>query len=164
MFRDRGNIKWVSLMLPEHVRLLKEYKQDLQAIEKPIVDEQKYEEFNMIISQAIEENIYLEFTYYQKDQLKQIVGQVHHVNQLNKELIIYEQKYQVLNIIITITIEENIYLEFTYYKKDKLKQIVGQVHHVNQLNKELHIISHSSNSYQISFKNIVEIKSLEDEY
>src|SRR5690625_4845409 len=113
MFRDRGNIKWVSLMLPEHVRLLKEYKQDLQAIEKPIVDEQKYEEFNMIISQAIEENIYLEFTYYQKGQLK---------------------------------------------------QIVGQVHHVNQLNKELHIISHSSNSYQISLKNIVEIKSLEDEY
>lgn len=113
MFRDRGNIKWVSLMLPEHVRLLKEYKQDLQAIEKPIVDEQKYEEFNTIISQAIEENIYLEFTYYQKGYLK---------------------------------------------------QIVGQVRHVNQLNKELHIISHSFSSYQISFKNIVEIKSLEGEY
>src|SRR5690625_4980844 len=113
MFRDRGNIKWVSLMLPEHVRLLKEYKQDLQAIEKPIVDEKKYEKINMIITQAIEENIYLEFTYYQKSQLK---------------------------------------------------QIVGQVHNVNQLNKELHKISHSSNSYQISFKNIVEIKSLEDEY
>src|SRR5690625_6343981 len=86
MFRDRGNIKWVSLMLPEHVRLLKEYKQDLQAIEKPIVDEQKYEEFNTIISQAIEENIYLEFTYYQKGYLKQIVGQVRYVNKLNIEL------------------------------------------------------------------------------
>src|SRR5699024_7556617 len=98
------------LMLPEHVRLLKEYKQDLQAIEKPIVDEQKYEEFNTIISQAIEENIYLEFTYYQKGQLK---------------------------------------------------QIVGQVHHVNQLNKELHIISHSFSSYKIRFKYIIEIKTIE---
>src|SRR5699024_9400671 len=113
MFRDRGNIKWVSLMLLEHVRLLKEYKQYLQAFEKPILDEQKYEEFNTIICQAIEENIYLKFNYNQKGQLK---------------------------------------------------QIVGQVHHVNQLKKKLHIISHSFSSYQISFKDIVEIKSLEGEY
>lgn len=113
MFRDRGNIKWVSLMLPEHVRLLKEYKQDLQAVEKPILDEQKYEEFNTIISQAIEENIQLEFTYYQKGQLK---------------------------------------------------QIIGQISYVNQLNKELHIISDSFSSYQISLKDIVEIKSVENDY
>src|SRR5699024_12419012 len=103
----------ITWIIRKNEMVIKEYKQYLEEMKKTIIDEHKYEEFNMIISQEIEENIYLEFTYYQKVQLK---------------------------------------------------QIVGQVHHVNQLNKELHIISHSFSSYQISFKNIVEIKSLEGEY
>ncbi len=27
MIQDRGNIKWASMMLPEHLELLREYKQ-----------------------------------------------------------------------------------------------------------------------------------------
>ncbi|MFF2286401.1 YolD-like family protein [Peribacillus butanolivorans] len=48
MIRDRGRIKWVSMMLPEHVKLLREYNEGLDKVEKPVLDERKYEEFNEI--------------------------------------------------------------------------------------------------------------------
>lgn len=32
MLRDRGSIKWVSMMLPEHVELLREYHESLQKL------------------------------------------------------------------------------------------------------------------------------------
>lgn len=49
MCRDRGRIKWVSMMLPVHVKLLREYNESLDKVEKPVLDEQKYEEFNEVI-------------------------------------------------------------------------------------------------------------------
>ncbi|SFA74783.1 YolD-like protein [Lentibacillus halodurans] len=41
MPRDRGSIKWSSLMLPEHVELLKEMWQHDGKTLKPTVDEQQ---------------------------------------------------------------------------------------------------------------------------
>lgn len=86
MVRDRGNIKWVSMMLPEHVKLLKEYKKELQEVEKPALDEQKYEEFNDVISGALEENIPLEYTYYQKGEMKKLVGQINQIDHLKRKI------------------------------------------------------------------------------
>ncbi len=86
MVRDRGNIKWVSMMLPEHVKLLKEYKKELQEVEKPTLDEQKYEEFNEIISRAVEEDMPLEFTYYQKGEMKKLIGQINQIDHLKKKI------------------------------------------------------------------------------
>ncbi len=36
MLRDRGSIKWVSMMLPKHVELLKEYHESLDKVKKPV--------------------------------------------------------------------------------------------------------------------------------
>ncbi len=65
MLRDRGSIKWVSMMLPEQ-ELLREYHESLQKLKKPILDEQKYEEFNEIICEAMAENRMLQFAYYRQ--------------------------------------------------------------------------------------------------
>lgn len=86
MIRDRGRIKWVSMMLPEHVKLLREYNESLDKVEKPVLDEQKYEEFNKVIRRAKEENITLQFTYYQKGEMKKLVGNIHYIDQLKREL------------------------------------------------------------------------------
>lgn len=91
MVRDRGNIKWVSMMLREHVKLLKEYKENLQEVDKPILDEQKYEEFNEVIARAEEENILLEFTYYQKGKIKKITGHINQVDHLNGVMFILDK-------------------------------------------------------------------------
>ncbi len=34
MIRDRGNIKWTAMMLPEHVKLLREWQEQDQVREK----------------------------------------------------------------------------------------------------------------------------------
>ncbi|MGE7764657.1 YolD-like family protein [Peribacillus sp. NPDC096540] len=84
MIRDRGRIKWVSMMLPEHVKLLREYNEGLDKVEKPVLDEQKYEEFNEIICRAMEENITLKFTYYQKGEINKFIGNIHYIDGLKE--------------------------------------------------------------------------------
>ncbi|MFF5396426.1 YolD-like family protein [Peribacillus butanolivorans] len=86
VIRDRGRIKWVSMMLPEHVKLLREYNEGLDKVEKPVLDEQKYEEFNEIICRAMEDNITLQFTYYQKGEIKKFLGNIHYIDGLKGEL------------------------------------------------------------------------------
>lgn len=50
MLNDRGNIKWNAMMLPEHVKELRNYFSNDNKINKPVLDEQKLEEFNQTIN------------------------------------------------------------------------------------------------------------------
>ncbi|MEX3623557.1 YolD-like family protein [Viridibacillus arvi] len=50
---DRGNKKWTSLMLPEHLTMLKEWKKEQNYIKRPEIDEYQLEDFQMIMSQAL---------------------------------------------------------------------------------------------------------------
>ena len=86
LIRDRGSIKWVSMMLPEHVKLLKEYNESLTKVEKPVLDEQKLEEFNETICEAMEFHHSLHITYYKHGEIKHIEGHVHVVRNIEKEL------------------------------------------------------------------------------
>jgi methyl coenzyme M reductase subunit C-like uncharacterized protein (methanogenesis marker protein 7) len=56
-------------MLPVHVKLLREYNESLDKVEKLVLDEQKYEEFNEVICGAMEEYIALQLTFYKKGEL-----------------------------------------------------------------------------------------------
>jgi hypothetical protein len=52
--RDRGNIIWTSLMLPEHVKLLRRYiKEEYHDVPEPILDEQQLEEINSLILESL---------------------------------------------------------------------------------------------------------------
>lgn len=108
MIQDRGSIKWTAMMLPEHVKLLREYNESLDKVEKPVLDEQKYEEFNEVICEAMEENMTLQFTYYQKGEIKKLVGNIHYIDQLKRELRIvdYLTKKHVLKLGDIIEIEQ----------------------------------------------------------
>lgn len=108
MIQDRGSIKWTAMMLPEHVKLLREYNESLDKVEKPVLVEQKYEEFNEVICEAMEENITLQFTYYQKGEIKKLVGNIHYIDQLKRELRIvdYLTKKHVLKLGDIIEIEQ----------------------------------------------------------
>jgi len=92
MIRDRGNKKWVSLMLPEHVKMLREYNASYNKIPKPSLDEQKYEQFNEIVSEAMEMNNTLEVTYYFQGDIKRYIGKIHYFDVLKKEIIIIDQR------------------------------------------------------------------------
>ncbi len=44
MIRDRGRIKWTSLMLPEHVKMLRDWANEDMWEKTKEIDEQKLEE------------------------------------------------------------------------------------------------------------------------
>ncbi|WP_082389575.1 YolD-like family protein [Lysinibacillus sp. ZYM-1] len=57
MLKDRGIKKWnTSLMLSEHVNLLKKALEELNDIKKPQVDEQQLEEMNLTFQLVLENN------------------------------------------------------------------------------------------------------------
>ncbi|MFC8062242.1 YolD-like family protein, partial [Bacillus velezensis] len=53
MLRDRGAIKWTSMMLPEHLTQLKQDLLDVSKMEKPSLDEQQIEEIDILVSEAM---------------------------------------------------------------------------------------------------------------
>jgi YolD-like protein len=89
--RDRGTIKWTSLMLPEHVKLLRQYlNEDYYNIPEPILDEQQLEEINSLILEAMELNIPLSFTIFKDKRLKEVRGHIHYIDHVKHEFRIYD--------------------------------------------------------------------------
>lgn len=52
---DRGNKKWTSIILPEHRKLLREFYEEQTFVQKPEIDPQTYEEWDMLLKMAIKE-------------------------------------------------------------------------------------------------------------
>ncbi|HLT57022.1 MAG TPA: YolD-like family protein [Bacillota bacterium] len=63
MPKDRGAIKWTSLMLPEHVELLQQIWKD-DKTEKPTLDPQQLEEMEYELHQAYQQKQPIQITVY----------------------------------------------------------------------------------------------------
>ncbi|UTW69828.1 YolD-like family protein [Anaerobacillus sp. HL2] len=63
ILKDRGNIKWTAMMLPERNNAAS-VKKRTNDKEKPILDEQQLDELNQTICNAIKAKTALEITYY----------------------------------------------------------------------------------------------------
>ncbi|MDX8364359.1 YolD-like family protein [Cytobacillus sp. IB215665] len=84
MIRDRGTIKWVSMMLPEHTKLLRELEKNQHRASKPLLDEQRLEELNEMIHIGIAGNQTLSFSYYQNHAINNVEGNIHFIDHINK--------------------------------------------------------------------------------
>lgn len=91
MIRDRGRIKWTAMMLPEHVKLLRDLVKEDQYEQKKDIDEQHLEEMNEIIAEAIEFDYFLEITYYHQHNYETIVGKMHDWDELAQSLHIMDR-------------------------------------------------------------------------
>ncbi|MGO4888393.1 YolD-like family protein [Anaerobacillus sp. MEB173] len=111
MIRDRGNIKWTAMMLPEHVEMLKTLEEKTVYKTKPIVDEQQLTEMNETLCEAMAENQSLYFTYFQHHNYHVLVGKVHDFDQVNEKLRIkdYFEHVHILDIknVIDIRIDND---------------------------------------------------------
>ncbi|MFC3885096.1 YolD-like family protein [Bacillus songklensis] len=83
---DRGNLKWQPFLLPEHRSLLKELKKEEQKIEVPMLDQQRLEEFNQTICDAMAFNQPLEVAYYQNGKIERAICHVHYIDIHHREL------------------------------------------------------------------------------
>ncbi|PLT28175.1 YolD-like family protein [Peribacillus deserti] len=87
MIRDRGNIKWTSLMLPEHVNMLRKFaNEEYYEESEPIIDEQQLEEVNNLIAESMEFTYPLHFQYYRNKRMNSLEGFVHYVDDINRQL------------------------------------------------------------------------------
>ncbi|CEG31062.1 YolD-like family protein [Peribacillus simplex] len=85
--RDRGNIKWTSLMLPEHIKMLRQYfGEEYYDEPEPVLDEQHLEEMNDLIAAPMEFTFPISFTLYQNNRQSSLEGLVHYVDQMNRHL------------------------------------------------------------------------------
>lgn len=92
MIRDRGSIKWTSLMLPEHVKELRSYiHEGYYDVPEPSLDEQQMEEMNEMILEAMEFHLPLELTLYNNKRLITITGHVHYMDSVKKHFRILDK-------------------------------------------------------------------------
>jgi hypothetical protein len=86
MIRDRGRIKWVSMMLPEHINLLRDWvKEDLHEEQKEM-DEQQLEVMNATLSEAIEFDQFVTITHYRKSNYEIVIGKIHYWDEITQRL------------------------------------------------------------------------------
>jgi hypothetical protein len=83
MIRDRGRIKWVSMMLPEHVQLLREWAEEDTYEIKEELDEQHLEVMDEIISEAMEFDKPVTVIHYRNKKHELLIGNIHYWNQLD---------------------------------------------------------------------------------
>ncbi|MGX6442657.1 YolD-like family protein [Neobacillus sp. K501] len=86
MIRDRGRIKWTSMMLPEHVKMLRDWVKEDQYEQKKEMDEQQLEMMNETLSEAIEFDQFVTITHYRHQHYEIVIGKIHYWNELGQKL------------------------------------------------------------------------------
>ena len=94
MTQDRGTIKWTSLMLPEHVELLKKmWKEDRKKI-KPLLDSQEIEWINQQIMESYENQLLIQLAFFENSQTHHIVGKISELHPKTKKINIETEDHE----------------------------------------------------------------------
>lgn len=100
---DRGAKKWTSLMLPEHVEMLQDWFNSLDDKEMPEIDEQQIMENNMLLQDALENDLEIQIKYHANNDHKEIKGSLLYIDGTNK--VIYLEDTQIeMQYIIEVSI------------------------------------------------------------
>lgn len=102
MIKDRGTIKWTSLMLPEHVEMLKQMWKENDKIEKPIIDPQMMEVFERELIEAYRNKTKITLLYFDNGYIKEYTGNITSLN-IHKNTVLFENGRKALfNQIVSI--------------------------------------------------------------
>jgi hypothetical protein len=86
MIRDRGRIKWTAMMLPEHVKMLRDWAHEDTFEEPKEMDEQKLEEMNSLLADAMEDNKSIMITHYRNKKYELVIGNIHYWDEFKQKL------------------------------------------------------------------------------
>ena len=89
--RDRGSKKWVAMMLPEHVQLLRQYNEDIKKISRPNLDEFDLLAIQEQIEIAMKRNVEIKFKIWKEGEVKYCTGKICWID-LNRKTIKAEDK------------------------------------------------------------------------
>lgn len=95
MIRDRGRIKWTAMMLPEHVKLLRDWAHEDTYEQQKEIDEQKLEEMNGLLAIAMEEHKSVILTHFRNRKYELVIGQIHYWDEFTQRLHIIDHFKQI---------------------------------------------------------------------
>ncbi|MGN1400937.1 MAG: YolD-like family protein [Bacillus sp. (in: firmicutes)] len=84
-------MKWTSLMLPEHVSMLREWAEEDRYETKACLDEQQFEDMNRSIAELMELHELAAITYYENRKHRLMIGHIHYHDAYNRKLHIKDQ-------------------------------------------------------------------------
>jgi len=87
MIKDRGNIKWASMMMPEHLDGLREYKQDF-TVQKRELTEWELEDIQQTINQAYNQQLDIKLEVWEDNRIIKWTGTIKRINFNTNELIL----------------------------------------------------------------------------
>jgi len=88
MIRDRGSMKWTAMMLPEHLGLIKEWKQEQFYDKKRELTEWELEEIEQTIQRAFKMQKRITLTLWNNNHLHNETGLVTGTDTFKKELLL----------------------------------------------------------------------------
>ena len=88
MIRDRGNIKWQGMMLPEHTKGINSWQEDNKRTEKPQLEDYELELIADEIQRAFKSKSTIKLTYWRDGYIKDDYGIVIEINLLNKTIVL----------------------------------------------------------------------------
>lgn len=78
--------RWqMKFILPEHNEALRQLRLAKQKIERPVLSEEQFAEFEFVISSAVSEDMPLDFELYDDGFVREVNGRVVYVDHLRKE-------------------------------------------------------------------------------
>ncbi|WP_419882824.1 YolD-like family protein [Peribacillus sp. B-H-3] len=84
----KDNIKWTSLMLPEHIRLLRQLIEENRLGKKPILDGQQMQQLGLAAFDSLNLTIPVRTIYWKDGLFDTKIGIVADVDMLNREIIV----------------------------------------------------------------------------
>ncbi|OGX79996.1 MULTISPECIES: YolD-like family protein [unclassified Exiguobacterium] len=89
-YKDRGELKWIPFLMPEHVALLKKYYAHVQKIELPDIDEQLLYLWQTELERAIREGDQVELTLFEDGLARSMRGYVHAIYYAEREVELFD--------------------------------------------------------------------------
>lgn len=80
MIRDRGNIKWTAMMLPEHVKMLREWHEKDKYVEQPELDEWALQELSEQLQIAYTNKSEVELKVWEEKRIYRATGTISKLN------------------------------------------------------------------------------------
>ncbi len=93
-YKDRGELKWIPFLMPEHVALLKRYYAQIQKIELPDLDEQLLYLWQTELERAIREGDAVDVTLFEDGTTRSLRGYVHAIYYAEREVELFDGAVQ----------------------------------------------------------------------
>lgn len=92
--KDRGVIKWTALMLPEHVKELRSWQDELKQVQPNELHEWELANLQQTIARAYHQNVRIQLTTYSNRLWQNVEGMITALHIQQQQLIVQTQTAQ----------------------------------------------------------------------